>query len=80
MCSSQGVATSLGRQYLNATLRNIMSGKISSFVLGVVTGIYLSAEYPEDVAFVMPKVREAVKKVKTFMNDLEKESQNKTEE
>lgn len=57
-----------------------MSGKISSFVLGIVTGIYLSAEYPEDVAFVMPKVREAVKKVKTFMKDLEKESQNKTEE
>ena len=57
-----------------------MSGKVSSFVLGIVAGIYLSAEYPEDVAFVMSKVREVVKKVKTFMDDLEKESRNKTEE
>ena len=57
-----------------------MSGKISSFVFGVITGVYLKSEYPSEVAFVVPEIKKHICKVRDFFEKLEEESRKNNEE
>jgi len=57
-----------------------MSGKFSSFVLGVIAGVYIKAEYPSEVAFVVPEIKKHICKVRDFFEKLEEESRKNNEE
>lgn len=56
-----------------------MSGKFSSFVLGVLTGVYVKTEYPSEVAFIVPEIKKNIKKVRDFFEELDEESRKKTD-
>lgn len=54
-----------------------MSGKFSSFVFGVITGVYIKTEYPSEVAFVVPEIKKKIKKIRVFFEQLEEEESRK---
>jgi hypothetical protein len=56
-----------------------MSGKFSSFVFGVITGVYIKTEYPSEVAFVVPEIKKKIKKIRVFFEQLEEESRKNSD-
>jgi hypothetical protein len=60
-----------------------MSGKVTSFVVGVLTGIYINSEYPSQAAIVVPEIKKTLRKCREFWDSLDEskeESRNETEE
>jgi len=57
-----------------------MSGKFTSFMFGVLTGVYIKSEYPSEVAFIVPEIKKNIRKCREFFDKLEEESRKKDEE
>ena len=77
---SVSVSSGVSQIVYNCTIKKKMSGKVTSFVLGVLNGIYINSEYPSQAAAVVPEIKKTLRKCREFWDSLEEESRNKTEE